>query len=536
MTLLLPLLLLEDRWMTLQLLRLQLAGCMTFWDDTMLTLKILPFAGYHPQHPSDFGRACSHTPFAASHMASSLHANQKLSLPLKQPEAVVFSASFKTRSILGSLVFGCSLGPFRRRKNQNPVLKKKACTATASGECAPDAKRVFIVLTDTDIHDVSGSSPTRSADRVAHAPASLPLQPCSAHPASHDCTTSQSSAAAVKTYAKRNSVILSDSSEDEGCSSSAPAVNEAAGMDGVERGQDEEDVDLLDPWLSSSESCDDVLSADDDFINDESSSTCSSPGRSPVLRERVSVTLQTKKKQLPPCHRCRKRDGDRFRCSECQHTFHEDCGGPGPSCTLCSGCAAALGVDPAQLSSSSSDESLSSSSDSGDGSSASSSGSSNAEYECAVCQENDCGYIRACRVCGVRAHESCGGPGPMHRKCDKYDASPFPPLSRCIVSVQLQPDLFSPHALSTSVVCRKAIRSFPSAAAPGCWNWGRTAPQIAVLLTMTQAAPTARRILTCARSAGKWMVIFEFAKDAIVFCMKFAEDLGRATSFATLAR
>jgi len=357
-------------------------------------------------------------------MASSLHANQTLSLPLNQSEAAAFSPSFKTRTIFGSLVFGCSLGPFRRRKNQNPVLKKKACTATASGECAPDAKRAFIVHTETDIQDVSGSSPTPSADRVAHAPASLPLQPCSGPPASHDCTTSQSSAAAVKTYAKRNSVILSDSSEDEGCSSSVPAVKEAAGMDGVERGQDEDDVDLLDPWLSSSESCDERLSGDDDFINDESSSSCSSPGCSPVLRERVPIILQTKKKQRP-CHRCRKRDGDRFRCSECQHTFHEDCGGPGPSCTLCSGCAAALGVDPTQLSSSSSDDSLSSSSDSGDGSSASSSGSSNAEYECAVCQENDCGYIRACRVCGVRAHESCGGPGPMHRKCDKYDACPL---------------------------------------------------------------------------------------------------------------
>jgi hypothetical protein len=116
-----------------------------------------------------------------------------------------------------------------------------------------------------------------------------------------------------------------------------------------------------------------------------------------------------------------KRDGDRFCCSECGRTYHEACGGPGPSCTLCTACAAALGVDPAQLStdSSSDGDAVGTSSSSSSSSECSSSEGSNAEYICAVCRENDCGYIRACRVCGVRAHESCGGPGPMHRKCDQ---------------------------------------------------------------------------------------------------------------------
>jgi hypothetical protein len=64
---------------------------------------------------------------------------------------------------------------------------------------------------------------------------------------------------------------------------------------------------------------------------------------------------------------------------------------------------------------------------------------------CAVCHENDSGYIRACRVCGVRAHESCGGPGPMHRKCDKYAAllPPLPPPSllsfHLVISTASQP-------------------------------------------------------------------------------------------------
>ena len=336
------------------------------------------------------------------HLAQMKHARQQLLDPLKQHRACAGSPSFKSISILGSLIFPCRIGTFRRRQN--------AGAQTNASVCAPAAK--LVECDESGILDIAGSSPTAAAAaHQSHLPASAAQPP--------------------KSLIKRNRVILSDSSGDDDGPAAVDAREKLVG----EHGGDDDSVDLLD--FSDSESSEDALSDDDGFINDESSSSCSSSSHE-TKQKRSPVVLQKKRPQLPPCARCLAKDGDRFRCSECHRTYHEVCGGPGPSCTLCSECAAALGVDPEQIpSSSDSDGSPSSSSSSASSTCSGSSDSSNAEYECAACHESDTCYIRACRACGVRSHEYCGGPGPLHRNCDRY-TQPHPPPHR--------PHPFSAHS------------------------------------------------------------------------------------------
>ena len=314
-------------------------------------------------------------------MASIKRVTQQLFDQLQQ-RADKTSNSFKCRSALGSLVFPCQIGPFRQRQ--------KADAPAVPSDLASKKKRAVIIRSNSSDEDITGSAPPQvTVSHGAEKPVSSTVETTINQRDCNESSNAQTSAAVPK----KRRVILSDSSSDD------------------------DSIDLL--AFSSSESSVQMLSDDGDFINDESSSSCSSSfGRSPIEHKRNPDKPKMKRKQLPPCVRCQEMDGDRFTCSECHRTYHEDCGGPGPSCTLCSECAAALGIDPTQLSDSGSDSEADSITSSSGSSGSSSSECSDADYECAVCHENDCGYIKSCRSCGKRAHESCGGPGPMHRKCD----------------------------------------------------------------------------------------------------------------------
>ncbi len=329
-----------------------------------------------------------------------------------------YQPSFKSRSILGTLVHLCRVGPFSRRK--------KVSDSILLHESSPPTNSSFIIHGESGVNDLAVPSPTPP---TASHKSDLP---CGIISETNIRPIAETSNAAPKTVLKRNRVILSDSSDDDNCSAAATAAAAAATTvtdpqpSGVEWDSDDDSIDLLE--FNDDDSSDQILSDDNDFINDESSSACSSRSDGPPT-ESISnnpIVLKRNKNPLPPCERCMKKDGERFRCSECSRTYHEVCGGPGPSCTLCSECACALGVDPTQLSSDSGSDrdTVSSVSSSSSNQSSSSSDGSDSEYECAVCHENDCGYIRACRVCGTRSHEYCGGPGPLHRKCDRYFAFP----------------------------------------------------------------------------------------------------------------
>jgi hypothetical protein len=349
-------------------------------------------------HSNSFAKCCivAHSAALLVHLAQMKHARKQLLMDLlKQHRACAASPSFKSISILGSLIFPCRIGTFRRRRNAS--AQTNASVAAKLVECDESG------ILDIPV-DIAGLSPSAAAAAAAHQ-SHLP----------------ESAAQPPKPLIKRNRIILSDSSGDDDGPAAVGAREKLVG----EEGGDDDSVDLLE--FSDSESSDEALTDDDGFINDDSSSSCSS-GSYHMEQKHSPVVLQKKRPQLPPCARCLAKDGDRFRCSECHRTYHEVCGGPGPSCTLCSECAAALGVDPEQIpSSSDSDASTSSSSSSASSTGSDSSDSSSAEYECAVCHESDTCYIRACRACGVRSHEYCGGPGPLHRNCDKYTPLPQPP-------------------------------------------------------------------------------------------------------------
>jgi hypothetical protein len=328
----------------------------------------------------------------------------------------LYQPSFKSRSILGTLVHVCRVGPFCRRK--------KVSDSILLHESTPPTNPSFIIHGESGVNDLAVSSPTPP---TASHKSDLP---CGIISETHVRPKAETSNAAPKTGLKRNRVILSDCSDDDNCSAAATTAAAATVKDPqlseVEWDGDDDSIDLLE--FNDDDSSDQILSDDNDFINDESSSACSSRSEGPPNESirNNPIVLKRNKNPLPPCERCMKKDGERFRCSECNSTYHEVCGGPGPSCTLCSECACALGVDPTQLSSDSGSDrdSVSSVSSSSSNQCSSSSEGSDSEYKCAVCHENDCGYIRACRVCGTRSHEYCGGPGPLHRKCDRYFAFP----------------------------------------------------------------------------------------------------------------
>jgi hypothetical protein len=324
------------------------------------------------------------------------------------------SSSFKSRSILGALFHRCQVGPFCRRKIvYAPEIAKSLSTPK---------QKIAVVHDHGSASELEGSFPAPSANSHKCDPpfgiaseTEMPLIDSS-------CMSKAEDSVAPRKIIKRNHVIVSDSSSDNDCSARAIAENVQAPLHTKQEGDiDNDSIDLV--TFSEDESSDDMFSDDNDFINDESSSVSSSSStRPPCEAEHNPIILKKKRNPMPPCERCGKKDGERFRCSECSRSYHEVCGGPGPSCTLCSECASALGIDPTQLSSDSDSNGdvVSSVSSSSSDDNSSSSESSNPEYECVVCLENDCGYIRACRVCGKRAHEYCGGPGPLHRKCDRY--------------------------------------------------------------------------------------------------------------------
>jgi hypothetical protein len=357
--------------------------------------------------------------------------NQLLSVSRQNRTDSRTSSSFKSRSIWGTLVHRCHVGPFCRQK--------RVCAPKVSEELSPQKMHLSVIHDDSGAINVAGLSPTPPAAFCnSDLPRSFASETRTQFIDSNCPSKAESSAIAPRVFLKRNHVILSDSSGDDDGSAAAANVK-ARRHSGVQGGGSGDSIDLV--TFSEEESSDQILSDDIDFINDESSSFCSSSSNCPPFEaERNPIILRKNNNPMPPCQRCMKKDGERFRCSECSRIYHEVCGGPGPSCTLCSECASALGVDPTQLSSDAdnygdADPSvISSSSDD----KSSTSESSNAEYECAVCHENDCGYIRACRVCGTRAHEYCGGPGPLHRKCDRF-ASFLIPVLKSFSSFDLTP-------------------------------------------------------------------------------------------------